>query len=176
MLLRFRSFSRKHSLLSEGALERSLWSNFRDKRSLVSTSLPNDFHPFSIPFSIQEKNTRSSLLIQINLLRRNNNAFISGIYNPLHLISRRPNNRVLSRLTGSGISNLRPTHQARKPFYTTQCRQKNLASQENYASESHQAMMPRLSKVGRTFCDRMVSYGRVHFFNFQKIILLCMKN
>ena len=176
MFLHFRSLSRKHIRISKGALERSLWSNFREIRSLVSTSLRNDFHPFSIPFSIQEKNTRSSLLIQINLLRRNNNAFSSGIYYPFHLISRCSNNRVLSRVKRSGISTLHATHQARKPFYTTQCRQKNLASQENYASESHQAMMPRLSKVGRTFCDRMVSYGRVHFFNFQKIILLCMKN
>ena len=51
----------------------------------------------------------------------------------------------------------------------------NPASQENYASESHQAMMLLPSKVGRTLCDRMVGYGHVHFFIFQNIILLCMK-
>ena len=180
MFLHFRSLSRKHIHISEGALERSLCTNIREIRSLVSTSLPNDFHAFSIPFSIQDSekmasNTTSSLLIQINSLRRNNNAFTSVIYNPLHLISRCSNNRVLSRVKGSGIASLHATHQTRKPFYITLCRPKNLAFQENYASESHQAMMLLPSKVGRTFCDRMVGYGRVHFFIFQNIILLCMK-
>ena len=77
MLLRFRSFSRKHSLLSEGALERSLSPNLREIGSRVSISLLNDFHAFSIPFSLMASDTTSSLSIQINSLRRNNNAFTS---------------------------------------------------------------------------------------------------
>ena len=78
----FKSFSRKHIRISQGALKRSLCSKLREIRSIVSTSLPNDFHAFSIPFSIQQKmasHTTSSLLIQINSLRRNNNAFTSVI-------------------------------------------------------------------------------------------------
>ena len=116
--------------------------------------------------------TISSLLIQINSQRRNNNAFTSVIYNALHLISRCSNNRVLSWMKGSRISSITglcATHQARKPFYITLCRQKNLVSQENYVSESHQAMtrMLRPSKVG-PFCDRMVSYGRVTLINLPR--------
>ena len=110
-LFHFRSLSRKHIHISQGAVERSLCTNIREIRSLVSTSLPNDFHAFSIPFSIQDSekmasNTTSSLLIQINSLRRNNNAFTSVIYNALHLISRCSNNRVLSWMKGSRISSI----------------------------------------------------------------------
>ena len=129
MFLHFRSLSRRHIRISEGAVERSLCTNIREIRSLVSTSLPNDFHAFGIPFSIQDSekmasNTTSSLLIQINSLRRNNNAFTSVIYNALHLISRCSNNRVLSRVKRSGISTLHATHLARKLFCITLCRRK----------------------------------------------------
>ena len=61
-------------------------------------SLPNDFHLFRIPFSIQ-----GSLLIQINSLRRNNNVFTS---NPLHLVSGYLINRGLSRLSTSSMTRL----------------------------------------------------------------------
>ena len=70
-----------------------------------------------------------------------------------------------------------PTHQIRKPFYIIiLCRQKNPALPENCASELHQVMILRFSKVGGTSCVRMVRYGRVHFSFFQSSTILCMKN
>jgi hypothetical protein len=54
MFLRFhwqvRSFSRNHGRITEGALERSLRTNLREIRSLVSTSLLNNFPAFSYSF------------------------------------------------------------------------------------------------------------------------------
>ena len=129
--------------------------------------------------------TTSSLLIQISSLRRNNDVFTSIICNPFHLVSRYSNNRVLllrtfRELHMTGLVKakefIQPTHQTRKAFYITPCRQKNPALRENYASELHQPKMLRLLKVGRTSCYRMVGYGRVHFILFQNIIFLCMKN
>ena len=45
----------------------------------------------------------------------------------------------------------------------------NHASRENYASELHQAMILRLSRVGRTSCDLIVSHGFInwHLLLFQ---------
>ena len=48
-----------------------------------------------------------------------------------------------------GTRIFRPYYQTQKPFYITICRPKNPVSRENYASELHQAMILRLSKVGR---------------------------
>ena len=45
-----------------------------------------------------------------------------------------------------------------------------------YASELHQVMILRLSKVDRTSCEETVCCGRVHFIAFRNIILLCMRN
>ena len=124
----------------------------------------------------------SSLLIQISLLRRNSNVFTSVIYDLLDLMSRYSNNRLLSLLRTSTMTRLTrpgrasPTHQTRKLFYTTSRRQKSLASRENYASELHQVMILRLSRVDRTSCYQMVSHGRVHFILLQNIIFLCMTN
>ena len=125
---------------------------------------------------------RSSLLIQINSLRRNNNVFTSVIYNHFFLVSRNSNNGVLPPLPLNSTTptiqrlNARPTHQTRKPFYITSSRQKNPASQENCASELHLVMMQRFSKVGQTFCDLMVTHGRVHFMFFRNFTVFCMKN
>jgi hypothetical protein len=126
----------------------------------------------------------SSLLIQISSLRRINNVFTSVIYKPLDLISRYLNNRVLSKLRPSSMTRLvmgskhffTRIHRTRKPFYITSRRQRNPALRENYASELHQVMILRLSRVGRTSYEQMVGYGRVHYTLFQNIILLCMKN
>ena len=93
----FRSFSRKYGCISNRA-ERSLGTNLR-----VSTSLPTNFHAFSIPFSIipfkildldGPMKMASSLLIQISSLKRNNSVFMSVIYNTLYPMSC-PNNGVL---------------------------------------------------------------------------------
>ena len=191
MFLCFRVFSRKHGRIlgriSEGAMERSLFSTNLDEKRVVSTSLPDDFREFSIPYRNQDVwkmafHTTSSLLIQISSLRRNNNVFTSVIFYPFHLVSRYSDNRVLSSLKPSHITcvltrgGIRPTHQTRRPFYITPCQQKNPALRENYASELHQAMMLRLLKVGRTSCYRMVGYGRDHFIFFRIVIFLCMKN
>ena len=189
MFLYFRSFSRIHGRTS---LERSLSTNLPEKEPQVSTTrLPNDFHEFSIPFRIQTSrkfsemasHMSSSLLIPKNFLRRNNNVFTSVICNTFHLISRNPtwtwSNRVLSSLRPSymtgllrGVQRL-PTHQTRKPFYITPFHQENHASQENYASESHQVMIMCLLKMDPTSCEKMVILGRVHF---KFLFLLCMKN
>ena len=67
-----------------------------------------------------------------------------------------------------GLGCALPTHQTRKPFYTTPRRQKDSLSRKNYASELHQVMVLRLSKIGRTSCERMVGHGRVHFMLFSK--------
>jgi hypothetical protein len=66
------------------------------------------------------------------------------------------------------------THQTQKPFYITPFRQTNPALREKYASELHQAMIIRLSRVGRTSCEQMVGHGHVRFIFFQNIILLYM--
>ena len=136
LLTGFRSFSRTHGHIPKGALERSSKTNLREM-SRVSTSLPTNFHAFSIPFRMASKS--SSLLIQISSLRRNNNVFTLIIYSTFLLMSRYTNKRVLSRLTTSTMTGLfgecSCTHQTRKPFYITSRHQKNPASRENYASE-----------------------------------------
>ena len=140
---------------------------------------------FSLPLKIASDTTQttSSLLIQINSPRRNNNVFTSVIYSPFHLLS--SSNMSLLRTCGWSTPTLRretrslrrcPTHQIRKPFYIILCRQKSPASPENCASELHRVMILRFSKVGGTSCVRMVRYGRVHFFISQSSSLFCMKN
>ena len=188
MFLRFRSFSCKHGRiskeLSKGTLERSLSTNLGGKKGQpVSTSLPTNFHAFYIPFRGDPLRMASStLLIQKSSLRRNNNVLTSVIKKPFYLISGYTNNRDLSRLSTSPMTRLwkmgdpSSTHQTRKPFYITPCRQKNLASRENYVFELHQVMMFRLSRVGRTSWDHLVSHGRVRFISFQNFIFLSMKN
>ena len=170
--------------ISKGTLERSS-TNLGSIRH-VGTSLPNYFHAFSIPFRNPDaplKRTSpisSSLLIEINSLRRNSNVFTSVIYNPFPLVFRYSNNRVLFCLcaftmTGPGGNN-RPSRRIRKHFYITSSRQKAPTSRENYASELRQVMILLLSRVGSTSCEQMVAYGRNHFMLFQNIVLLCMKN
>ena len=140
---------------------------------------------FSLPLKIASDTTQttSSLLIQINSPRRNNNVFTSVIYSPFHLLS--SSNMSLLRTCGWSTPTLRretrslrrcPTHQIRKPFYIILCRQNNPASPENCASELRQVMILHFSKVGGTSCVRMVRYGRVHFFISQSSSLFCMKN
>ena len=178
MLLCFRSFSRIHGI-SKGALERSLSTNPSEINSLVSTSFRNDFHAFSIPFSIQDAypNIISSPLILKSSLRRIKNVFTSIIWFPLKLVSRYSINRVLFLLRPYAMTSFAYlSHQARKPFYITLSRRENPASQENYASELYQVMIMHLLKVGRTSYEQMVILGRAHFTFFQKYILLCMKN
>ena len=182
---RFRGFSRKHGRISKGAGERPLNTNLREMNPRVSTSFPTNFHAFSIPFrkalNVKMNSVSLSLSIQISSMRRNNNVFKSVIYNPFDLISRYANIRIPSRfpasnMTRPGSGRLCPSHQTRKPFYITTSRQKYHALGENYASELHQVIILRLSRVGRTSCDLMVSYGRVHFILFQNIIFFCMKS
>ena len=124
--------------------------------------IPTNFYSSSIPF----RNARPgkalfqlfTLLIQISSLRRINNVFTSIIDHGFNLISHYTNNRVLSRLrswamTSTWIVGPCLIHQTRKPFYTTRYRQKNPASQGNYAYELHQVMILRLSRVGQTSCE-----------------------
>ena len=182
----FQSFSRKYGRISNGTLERSLLGT---NPRVSTTTSPTNFHAFTILFRhadgpIKMAFKSSSLLIQRSSLRRNKNVSTSVIYNPLDLMSRYSIIRVLSRFHASTMSRLaretsgylRPTHQTRKPFYITPCRQENPASRENYASELHQVMIMCLSRVGRTSCEKMAMHGRVHFILFQNIIFLCMKN
>ena len=68
----------------------------------------------------------------------------------------------------------RTSHRTQKSICIILCRQKNPDSREDYASELHQVIL-RLSKVGRTSCEQMVSHGRVQFIIFQSFMLLCMK-
>ena len=71
------------------------------------------------------------------------------------------------------------THQTRKPFYVTSCRQKNPVSLENYASELHQVVNCVFREAYRTFANKwsaIVLNSRVHFIPFQNIILLYMRN
>ena len=191
----FRNFL--HRRISKGTLERSLNTNPRELGPRVSTGLPTNFHAFSIPFRNSDgplKMTRlvrlpisSSLLIQISSLRRNKHVFPSVIYIPLYLVFRYLNNRVLSLLRASSMTQgarlatqatggSSSTQHPRKPSSITPCRQTNPALQENYASELYRLMILRLSRVGRTSRYQMVSHGRVHFILFQNIILVCMKN
>ena len=182
---RFRGFSRKHGRISKGAGERPLNTNPREMSPRVSTSFPTNFHAFSIPFRkalhVKMTSVSLSLSIQISSMRKNNNALTSVIYNPFDLISRYTNIRVPSRFPASvmirpGRGRLRPSHRTRKPFYITTSHQKDHALRENYASELHQVIILRLSRVGRTSCDLMVSHGRVHFILFQNIIFFCIKS
>ena len=154
----FRSFSRTHGHTSMRALDKP-----REASPVVSTILPPNFHAFSIipfrdmeDFSLKMKSSLS-LLIQISSLRRNNNVFTSVIYNPFNSMSGCSNNGDLSRPRKFAMTRLtrqtgctRPSHRRRKPFYITSPLQKNPASRENYASELHQVMILRLSRVGRT--------------------------
>jgi hypothetical protein len=123
---------------------------------VLSTSLLTKFRNSNI------LNMSSSLLIQISSMRRINNVFASVIEIPLHLIS---DNRRLTMLCASNMTLARETrgrgrgrgtpsesHQTRMPFYIIPCCQKNSASVENYASDLHQVMILRLSRVGRTSC------------------------
>ena len=182
----FRSFSRIHGRISMEALERSDTS-LRRMSSSVSTSLPTIFHVFSTPFRDAEGYLKVtpmsfSLLIKISSLRRNKNVFPSVIYDPLCQISCYTKNGALPSLISSSTLTrlLRRSHgcihRTREPFYITPRRQKNPASRENYASELHQVMILRLSRVGRTSCEQMVGHGRAHFILFQKIILIFIKN
>ena len=160
----FRSFSRTHGRISMGALGRSSDTNPRKMSSFVSTSLPTIFHAFSTPFRdadgyLKVASISSSLLIQISSLRRNKKVFPSVIYNAFGQIPRHTNNGALPRRIASASTLTRlpwrshgGTHRTREPFYITPCRQKNPASRENYASELHQVMILRLSRVGRTSC------------------------
>ena len=150
MFLRFtRSFLRIHGI-SKGALERCLSTNLRKIKPFVSTSLPNDFHAFSIPVSIQDADSKdqnletashitSPPLIQKSSLRRIKSVFTSVIYNILDLISRYSINRVLLLVRPctitAGLTRKRGylSHQTQKPFCITPSRQENPASQENYA-------------------------------------------
>ena len=182
----FRSFSRTHGRISMGALERSSDTNPRKMSSYVSTSLPTIFHAFT-PYRDADGYLKMtfmsfSLLIQISSLRRNNNVFPSVIYYPLSQISCYTKNGTLpSLISGSTLTRLLREshggiHRTREPFYITPCRQINPASRENYASELHQVMILRLSRVDRTSCEQMVGHGRAHFILFQKIILIFIKN
>ena len=183
----FRSFSRTHGRISMGALGRSSDTNPRKMSSFVSTSLPTIFHAFSTPFRdadgyLKVTSISSSLLIQISSLRRNKIVFPSVIYDPLRQVSCYTKNGALPSLP-STMTRLRResrrsqgTHRTREPFYITPFHQKNPASREKYASELHQVMILRLSRVGRTSCYQMVSHGRVNSILFQNIILLFMKN
>ena len=105
LLTGFRSFSRTHGHIPKGALERSSKTNLREM-SRVSTSLPTNFHAFSIPFRNADSPMSSSLLIQISSLRRNNNLFTSVIKNSFDLISHYTINRVFSRLPASAMTRL----------------------------------------------------------------------
>jgi hypothetical protein len=173
----FRSFSRKHGRISNGALGRSSNTNLRRISYFVSTTLSTNFHAFSIPFRDPDSplNVTSSPLIQLSLLRRNNNVFTSAIFQNFNFVSRC--DRVLSWLRISSMTmtarkistSAFPTHHTRTPFYTTPCRQKNPVSLENYASELHQVMILPLSRVGQTFCEEMVSHGRVHVYSFKNV-------
>ena len=187
----FRSFSRTHGRISMGALERSSDINPRRMSSSVSTSLPTIFHVFSTPFRDAEGYLKVtpmpfSLLIQTSSLRRDNDVFPSVINDVLSQISCYTKNgalpslprvpSTLTRLTRKSWSHSGGTHRTREPFYITPRRQKNPASRENYASELHQVMILRLSRVGRTSYYQMVSHGRVNFILFQNIILVFIKN
>ena len=134
----------------------------------VSTSLPINFHEFSIPLR----------KFEISLLRRNNVLFPSVFYksNTIYLATQIIEScqtfahPLWHELPVSLAAHVLP-HQTRKPFYITTCRQKNPASRENYASELHQVMIMRLLKGGSDLLRRMVSYdGRVHFILFNHIL------
>ena len=118
-------------------------------------SIPFGKHPDGRPA------ISSSLLIQISSLRRNKNVLKSVIYLTSHLLSHNVDNRCLSGVRvhpwymTSRARRACPAHQTRMSLYITTCRQENLASRENYASELHQAMTLRLSKVDQTSCDQM---------------------
>ena len=122
--------------------------------------IPTNIHSSRIPFRnaspVKALLQLFTLLIQISSLRRINNVFTSIIEYFLNLISRYTNNRVLSRFRSWTIrtrtSGACLIHQTRKPFYTTRYRQKNPASQGNYAYELHQVMMLLLF-VGQTSCE-----------------------
>ena len=178
------SFSRS---ISKGALEGSSNTNLRPPA--VSTSLPTNFHAFSISFRKSDGpskiTTSLSVLIQISSLRRNNNVFSSVIYKEFDLESCYSTHRVLPFLRGSPSTvttqtsqsrRAPPSHQTQNPFYITSHRRKNPVSRENYASELYRVMILRLSRVGLTSCYEMVGYGCVPFIFFQKFIFLCMKN
>ena len=154
-------------------------------QGVVSTSLQTNFHAFSIAFRNSDDllgMASLSLLIQISSLRRNNNLLTSVINMAFSLRLRRSlaSNVSYVRLFTMTLLTTktwkRPFHQTRKPFYITPCRQKDPASRENYASALHQAMILRLSKMGRTSCEWMVSYGRVHFTSFQNVTFVCIKS
>ena len=135
----FLSFSRRHGRTSMGALEGTSDTNLREMR--VSTSLPSNFHAFSIPFRNSTRGS-SSLLIPISSLRRIKNLFPSVIFKHFLLMSCYANNFLSFRTSNmtrlSQEKNLaRPSHQTRKPFYITSRRQINPVLRENYASESH---------------------------------------
>jgi hypothetical protein len=177
-------FSRKYGRISKGALEGSSVTNPREISPRVSASVSTNFHAFSIPFRnadglLDMASKSSSLLIQVSSLRKNNNLFTSVINDPLDMVSRYSNNRVLSypRRASIMITIISPTHRTQKPFYIISRGQTCPALVENYASELHQVMILRLSRVGQTSCEQMVSYGRVHFMFFhQNVILFCMIN
>jgi hypothetical protein len=100
----FRSFSRKHGRISNGALGRSSNTNLRRISYFVSTTLSTNFHAFSIPFRDPDSplNVTSSPLIQLSLLRRNNNVFTSAIFQNFNFVSRC--DRVLSWLRLSSLT------------------------------------------------------------------------
>lgn len=148
--------------------------------NVVYTNPP---YAFTIHFSDAEEPTLMSLspLIQINLPRRNNDAFTSVIWN--YLIFRYTGNWILLSLSYHMIwlSNQANTHtcpsrQTPKPFFITICHQTNLPFRENYAYELHQVMILNLSRAGLTSWNQIISHGRVHFTHSQNFIILYMKN
>ena len=142
-----RSFSRQHVLI-----RRRISSDTypREISPRASTSIPTNFHAFSIPFRNADRKALLplfSLLTQISSLKRINSPFTSVVEHAFDLMSCYTNNRVLSRFR---TCNMTPSlrgkrgaliHQTRKPFYTTRCREENPELRGNYAYELHQVMI-----------------------------------
>ena len=149
--------------ISKGALG---GSNRKLSSTKVSNSLPNQLSTrlvflFRDPGGLLElATTSSSLLIQINSLRRNNHVFTLVVYKRSILMSKSKKRFVpchaawhMTTLSWKASRFVITTHRTRKHFYITSGREKDPASLENYASELHQVMIQRLSRVGRTSCE-----------------------
>ena len=177
-------FLRKHGHISKGAQERLSSTDSGEIKVLSTDNVVFYFHALTIIPLRYPDDMSSSPLIQISLLRRNNDVFPSVIRINSVFISRYTINRVLSGLVTSQSSltwvstrgSAGSFHRTPKLSYITLGREKDPALQENYASELYQVMILHRSKAGLTSWDQMVSHGRVHFWHSQKLTLLCMKN
>ena len=137
------------SQISKGALERSLSTNLSPRVSPIYQ--PTFDFSLSIPF---RKPDWLKTGLQVEVVTLDPNKFADKNRQPLAIGSLQFFRR---RASPTSIS-----HRTQKPFYNSLCRQKNPASRENYASELYQVIL-RLSRVGQTSWEQMVSYGRVQF-------------